>query len=118
MVIGTHGNGAFLTRIGDAVNLEEVITDLPDPVTNDNTFISAVYPTLANTSVQYRIGNLFSIPKISVQLYALNGQLVYQEERGYQNGTVGLAHLASGTYILTIYSDDRKYRHIQKLLKQ
>lgn len=117
LVIGTHGNGAFLSRIGNAVNLD-VITALPDPVTNDKTFINAVYPTITNTSVQYRIGNLFTIKKISVQVFNLQGQLVYQETRGYQNGTVDMSRLAKGEYILTIYSDDRKYRHIQKILKQ
>lgn len=117
MVIGTHGNGAFITQIGSAVNLD-VVTSIPDPITNDKTFINAVYPTITNAAVQYRTGNLFTIKKISVQLYALNGQLVYQEQHDYQNGTVDLSRLARGTYILTIYSDDRKYRHIQKVLKQ
>jgi len=117
MVIGTHGNGAFLTQIGDAVNLD-VITAVPEPVTNDKTFINAVYPTLTKGVVQYRIGNLFTIKTISVQLFNAVGQMVYQEQRGYQNGVLDLSRCASGEYILTIYSDDRKYRQIQKLLKQ
>jgi hypothetical protein len=43
---------------------------------------------------------------------------VYQQQGGYQNGSVDLQPYARGQYILSIYSDDRKYRHIQKLIRE
>src|SRR3712207_8065817 len=35
MVVGTHGNGAFITVIGSPVQIGNVVTNIPDPVTND-----------------------------------------------------------------------------------
>jgi hypothetical protein len=96
----------------------DVATGIPDPVTNDVQFIKDVFPTVTSNAVQYRIGNMFTVNTIAVQVYNLKGQLVYQQRRSYQNGYVDLTGLARGQYILTIYSDDRKYRHIQKLIRQ
>lgn len=118
MVVGTHGNGAFITTIGSPVVISDVITGIDEPVTNDKLFIKQVRPTVTTNAVQYQIGNLFTIKKILVQVYNLGGQLVYQQNRAYQNGSVDLTPYARGQYILTIYSDDKKYRHIQKLIRQ
>jgi hypothetical protein len=117
LVVGTHGNGAFISHLGNAVNLD-VVTRLPDPITNDKWFIKAVYPTVSSGRVQYQIGNLFTVKRLLVQLYNVKGQLVYQQQGGYQNGSVDLQPYARGQYILSIYSDDRKYRHIQKLIRE
>jgi hypothetical protein len=117
LVVGTHGNGAFISHLGSAVDLD-VVTRLPDPVTNDKSFIKAVYPTVSSGRVQYQIGDRFTVKRLSVQLYNLKGQLVYQQQGGYQNGSVDLRPYARGQYILSIYSDDRKYRHIQKLIRE
>lgn len=118
MVVGTHGNGAFITEIGSPVVISDVITALPDPITNDKQFIKEVYPTVTPNNVQFHTGNLFAIKKIAVNLFDLKGQLVYRAEQAYQNGAVDLSRLARGEYILTIISDDRKYRHIQKIIRQ
>lgn len=118
MVVGTHGNGAFITTIGSPVVISDIVTGIDEPITNDKLFIKQVSPTVATNAVQYQIGNLFTVKKILVQVYNLKGQLVYQQSRAYQNGAVDLTPLARGQYILTIYSDDKKYRHLQKLIRQ
>lgn len=118
MVVGTHGNGAFITNIGSPVVISDVVTGIDEPITNDKLFIKQVLPTVTTNAVQYRIGNLFTVKKISVRVFNLKGQLVFQESRAYQNGMVDLTPLARGQYILSIYSDDKKYRHIQKLIRQ
>jgi len=117
LVVGTHGNGGFVAKIGNAVNLD-VATGINDPITNDSRFITSVYPTVTRGNVQYNIGNLFSIKQITVQLFNSKGQQVYNQRKGYSNGSVPLTNLAPGNYILHILSDDGKYRHVQKLLKQ
>lgn len=115
LVVGTHGNGAFLARIGRAVNLD-VVTALPAPITNDRRFIRSVYP-VARTVSQYEIGNLAGIRKISVVLYDDKGRLLYRNERAYQNGQADLGRYAAGIYFLHITSEDGRYRHIQKIVR-
>jgi hypothetical protein len=87
-------------------------------VINDKEFIKSVYPTVSSNLIQYKIGNLFTIRKIAVQLFSMNGQEMQYIESGYQDGSVDISRLSSGAYILSIYSDDRKYRHLQKIIKQ
>jgi hypothetical protein len=116
LVVGTHGDGAFIAKIGNAVDIVDVITAIP-PVTNDKHFISNVYPTISSNTVFYQIGNMFAVKKITVQLFADNGQLVYNNIAAYQNGEVGVTIYPKGTYVLLITSDDGRYRYIQKVVK-
>lgn len=119
LVVGTHGNGAFIAAIGDAVTLgNNVITGINDPVTNDKNFIQTVYPTAADDEVFFKIGNMFTVKSISVELFAINGQKISQSQQSYQNGSVKLGRLARGSYVLQITSNDGKYRHVQKLVKK
>jgi hypothetical protein len=48
----------------------------------------------------------------------MSGQEVIHKELGYQDGSLDISTLQNGAYILSIYSDDRKNRHIQKIIKQ
>lgn len=119
LVVGTHGNGAFMAKIGDAVTLgNDVVTGINDPITNDRNFIRQVYPTLANNEVFFNIGHLLSVRSIMVQLYGVRGQKLYEVQQGYQNGSVNISKLPKGAYILQITSSDGRYRHVQKILKQ
>jgi hypothetical protein len=89
-----------------------------NPITNDSRFITSVYPTITTNTVFYSIGDLFTINRLRIDVTGLNGQRVYQKESPYQNGRVDLGHLPSGAYIISIYSLDGKYRHIQKVIKR
>ncbi|MGE5519475.1 MAG: T9SS type A sorting domain-containing protein, partial [Candidatus Dadabacteria bacterium] len=115
MVIGTHGNGMYYTYLGTP-NLN-IVTGI-NPVTNDRNFIKAVYPTVSSSRVQYEIGNMIGVKKLNIQLLDLSGKKVYQIQSPYINGSVPLDRFPKGAYMLTIYSDDNKYRHIQKVIKQ
>ncbi len=117
MLLGTHGNGMYYTNIGTTNFTPNVNTGIIT-VTNDRNFIRTVYPTVSANNVQYQIGNMSGVKKISVQLLNMTGQLVYKEEKGYQSGGVPLQGLASGVYVLQVTSDDNKYRHVQKIIKQ
>jgi hypothetical protein len=118
MVLGTHGNGMYYTFLGTPNYNPNQSTGVIDPINNDKNFIRAVFPTLTNNIVEYRIGNLTTIRKISVQLFSMNGQLIIQNETIYQDGSIDISKLNRGAYILSIYSDNRKYRHLQKIVKQ
>jgi hypothetical protein len=118
MVIGTHGNGMYYTFLGTPNFVPNQNTGTVDPVVNDRNFIKAVYPTVSNNRIDYKIGNLFTVKKISVQLFSVNGQEFIHNESTYQDGFVDISRLSSGAYILSIYSDDRKHRHLQKIIKQ
>ncbi len=113
MAVGTHGNGLYYAFLG-APNL---VTGINNPVVNDKDFITMVYPTISENIIQYRIGNKTDVRKISVQLYNMKGQEIYRQESGYQNGNVNINRFAKGAYILSIYSDNGKYRHIQKIIR-
>jgi hypothetical protein len=117
LLVGTHGNGIFYTFLGTpnyTPNLNTGIT----PVTNDRNFIRTVYPTLSANSIQYQIGNMLGVRKISVQLVNMSGQVVYRLDKGYENGNISLHGIAGGVYILNITSEDNRYRHIQKIVRQ
>jgi hypothetical protein len=112
MAVGTHGNGIFYTMLGTP----NLVTGINDPILNDKNFITAVMPTFGSNTVQYKTGNMLEIKKIAVQLYNMQGQEIYRKESNYQSGAVDLSRFAKGAYVLSITSDNRKYRHIQKIL--
>ena len=117
MVLGTHGNGMYYTFLGTPNFIPNQVTAVNNPVTNDKNFIRYVYPTVSNGPIQYRIGNMFTIKKITIQLYNTAGQQVFRKETGYSDGSIDVSKLSSGTYILSIYSDDEKYRDVKKIIK-
>jgi hypothetical protein len=61
---------------------------------------------------------MFTIKKITIQLFNTTGQLVYNRAAAYSDGSIDISSLSSGTYIMSIYSDDEKYRNVQKIIKQ
>ena len=113
LLVGTHGNGLYYTFLG-APNL---VTGINNPVLNDKDFITMVYPTISESIIQYRIGNKTDVKKISVQLFNMQGQEMYRLESGYQNGSINISRYSKGAYILSIYSDNKKYRHVQKIIR-
>ena len=117
LLVGTHGNGMFYTNIGTPNFTPNLNTGVA-PITNDRSFITSIYPTVSANAVQYQIGNQPGIRKIAVQLVNMNGEIVYREEKGYQNGNVPIQRFASGVYILQITSDNNRYRHVQKIIRQ
>ena len=117
LLIGTHGNGMYYTNAGTP-NYTPQVTAIP-PVTNDRNFIRSVYPTVTSAGpVQYQTGDMLGIRRITVQLVDMKGSILYNRQVQYQNGSVDMTGFAAGTYILSIYSEDDRYRNIQKILKR
>lgn len=117
LLVGTHGNGMYFTYLGTPNYTPNSPTPVSNTILNDKNFINAVFPTVSNGRVDFRIGNLYSIKRMNVQLYSANGALVYNNAMGYQNGSVDLNRLSRGTYVLSITSDDGKYKHLQKIIR-
>jgi hypothetical protein len=117
LLVGTHGNGMYYGFMGTPNFIPNQATGF-NPITNDRNFIRTVLPVLTPGQVQYTTGNMTGIKKITVQVMDLTGRVVYRKETGYQSGSVNLGPYASGAYVLGIFSDDGRYRHIQKLVKQ
>ena len=117
LLVGTHGNGMYYTFLGPANFNANQNTGI-DPVLNDKSFITKVFPTSTKNRIDYQTGTIFSIKKISVQLFNLAGQQVFSKEDLYQGGSINLANYARGIYILAITSDNKKFRHIQKVLRE
>lgn len=117
MVIGTHGNGMFYTFLGTPNFNPNQNTGIP-PVTNNPNFIQKIFPTISNNSINYQVGNLLTVKKMDIQLFNMSGQQVEHEQRPYADGDLDISLLSRGVYILSIYSDDRKYRQIQKIIKE
>src|SRR6186997_35945 len=114
LLVGTHGNGLYYTFLGTP----NLVTGINNPVVNDKDFITKVYPTISQSTVHYFIGNKTDVKKISVQLFNMQGQELYRLETGYQTGSFNISRFAKGAYILSIYSDNKKYRHVQKIIRQ
>ena len=117
LLVGTHGNGMYYANIGNPNFTPNLNTGINDPVLNDGNFIRAVYPTLTSNEINYQIGNMFAVKKLSVQVINLAGQIVWKDETDYENGLVDIGRLSKGAYILVINSSDNKYRHLQKIVK-
>lgn len=117
LLVGTHGNGMYYSIIGSPNYTPNLNTGINDPITNDKNFIRAVYPTITANSISYKTGNMFTIKRILVQLYTLSGQQVINKQTGYQDGNLDISGLSKGAYVLSINSDDGKFRHIQKIIK-
>jgi len=113
LLVGTHGNGLYYTFLGTP----NLVTGITNPVINDKDFITAVYPTISESMVQYRVGNKQDVKKISIQLFNMQGQELYRQETGYQNGSFNISQFSKGAYVLSIYSDNKKYRHVQKIIR-
>jgi hypothetical protein len=111
LLVGTHGNGMFVANIGN------VPTAVPNVITNDKTFISAVTETVTRNSIYFQRGTQTGINKINVQVLGTNGQVVYKRDIPYSTGSVDVSNLSPGVYILDIWSDNKKFRHTQKFVK-
>jgi hypothetical protein len=118
LVVGTHGNGMYYTFLGTPNFNPNQNTGINNPTVNDKNFIKNVFPTVSHDRINYYTGNMFTIKKISIQLFSMNGQEVYHNETNYQDGSADISKLSRGIYILSIYSDDKKYRHLQKIVRQ
>ena len=118
MVVGTHGNGMFAANLGNAVPASSIATAVFNPIMNSAAFINNVYPTITGNTVNYKIGNMMTVKKISLQVTNLAGAVVMKKETGYENGWLNLGNLPPGAYILTITSADRKYQTVKKIIKQ
>ena len=117
LLVGTHGNGMYYTFLGAANFNPNQNTATIDPTINSKTFIKMIYPTVSSNLVKYNIGNQTGIQKIRIDLITMNGQQVYSRTSSYQDGSVDLSRMSPGIYILSIYSDNGRYRHLQKVVK-
>jgi len=116
LLVGTHGNGMYYTFLGTPNFNPNGATGI-NPIVNDKNFIKKVYPTYSHDQVSYQVGNMFAVKKISVQLFNMSGQEILNTQANYQDGSFNISGFADGAYILTITSDDKKYRHLQKIIK-
>jgi hypothetical protein len=118
LLVGTHGNGIFYTNVGTPNYTPNLNTGVSEPTRNDKKFIQAAYPTLVNNNhIDYRIGNMFTIPAIVIQVYNSAGQLLIKTESPYQSGSLDVGRLPAGSYVLTITSKDYKQQFVQSFVK-
>jgi hypothetical protein len=118
LLVGTHGNGMYFTYLGTPNYTPNLNTAAPAPITNDQRFITVVYPTVAGPFVAYKTGGLTGVRKVLTLITNTAGQEVWRREMAYQPGRIATHTLPAGHYILTIISDDKRYRHVQKFIKQ
>jgi hypothetical protein len=114
LLIGTHGNGMYYAMIGNP-------DFKPDQGPGNDTvprLIRQALPTIVTQGIDYQVGNMFSVKKLSINIYNTAGQLVYQKETAYQSGRIDLPGLARGVYILAITGDDPGQRFVQRFVKQ
>lgn len=114
LLIGTHGNGMFVTYIGNAINLT---TSINDPVRNDPGFIRSIYPNPTRGPVYFTVGDKTHIRKVRVQVTNLAGQLVVDRTENYRDGSIDLSRLPRGAFILTLTSPDRRWQHTTQIVK-
>lgn len=117
LLVGTHGNGMYYAQTGTPDFRPNQNTGLPDPIRNDKNFIQRAYPTVVKESIAFQTGNMFTVKKLDIRIFNMNGQLLLQQRTGYSSGNLDTRKLAKGSYILSITSDDYKQQFIQKFVK-
>jgi len=109
LLVGTHGNGMFYTSAGTP--------DAGTPAAGD-LFIAKIFPTHAtNNVIRYTVGNTFDVQSVVVQVFSSSGQLLMSRQDAYRSNAVSLVSLPAGTYILSIRSQDGRYKMAQKFVK-
>ena len=114
LLVGTHGNGMYYASTGSP----DFRPGQVPGVDSTQRFIRQAVPTFVRSRIDYQIGNLFTVKKLSINIFNMAGQLVYSRESGYQSGQVPVHGLAKGMYILTITSKEPKQRFVQKFVKE
>jgi hypothetical protein len=118
LLVGTHGNGMYFTYLGIPNYTPNAPNAVNNQILNDKNFISKVLPTVSSGNIEYRIGNMFATKRLNIQLYSIAGKEVYRNSTGYQNGSIDISKFSKGMYVLSITSDDNKYKHLQKVVRQ
>lgn len=112
LLLGTHGNGMYYSFVGASNGTN------PGPGTGD-VFIQYIAPSITNGPVNYKIGNLTTVQKIIIRVFNAKGQLMYREEREYENGpSLDFSRYATGVYFISILSNDGRHKIVQKVVKQ
>jgi hypothetical protein len=109
LVVGTHGNGMYYTAVGKTI---------ADPNSGNEIFIESVAPTLVNSFINYKAGNLSTLQTISVRVFNAKGQLMFNEKRAYASSSLNFSRYAAGIYIISFTGDDGKHTFNQKIVKQ
>jgi hypothetical protein len=117
LLVGTHGNGMYFCELGGANFNPNNPTALNNPIINDKSFIRSIQPAAARGNFSYLVGNATGVRNMSVRVLNIAGQVVYQNSVAYADGTLPLQRFAAGTYVIEITSDNKKYRSLQKVIK-
>lgn len=106
VVAATHGRGLFTTTI------PTVVTGV-----SNNTITKGFikYISSQNNQLQIVTGTL-QTQKMSVQLFNISGQQVYQTQSRYQNMSISLDKLPAGAYVVKIVGDKNEH-FVQKFIK-
>ncbi len=118
LLVGTHGNGAYIAEIGSPDFRPNQSTGINDPVRNDKDFIRMAAPTIVSNRINYTIGNMFTVKRLVISVTNLSGQQLMRKETNYASGQLDVHPLPKGTYILTITSADYKQQYIKKFIKE
>lgn len=116
LLVGTHGNGMYFCELGGA-NFNPNNPTALNTIVNDKNFIRSIQPSASRGNFSYLVGNATGVRNMSVRVLNIAGQVVYQNNVSYADGTLPLQRFAAGTYVIEITSDNRKYRSLQKVIK-
>jgi Secretion system C-terminal sorting domain len=110
LAAATHARGLYTTILGVATAVSTI--------QNNKQFISAVYPTVATDNIQFSTGGATGIRQMTVQLVDMQGRQLAQNTVSFKNGQIPVSKLPAGMYFIKFISDNRKYTHLQKIVKQ
>jgi hypothetical protein len=114
LLIGTHGNGMFVSYLGDAISGP---TPVVEPIRNDPGFVKNVYPSPTKGALNISMGNMTGIRSVRVRVSNLSGQTVFDQDMPYRNGTADLTKLPRGMYVVTITSPNRSHQYTRQIVR-
>ncbi|MES2775014.1 MAG: T9SS type A sorting domain-containing protein [Bacteroidota bacterium] len=110
LAAATHGRGLYTSILGVATAI--------NTIQNNKEFVSLVYPTLTASSVKFITGGATGIKQMTIQVTDLQGRQLQQNTLAFKNGQISLGAVPAGIYFVKFTSDNRKYIHLQKIVKQ
>ena len=110
LAAATHARGLYTSVLNTATAV--------NTIQNNKQFIAAVYPTITTDNIQFSIGGANGIRQMTVQLVDMQGKQLVQNTVAFKNGQIPVSKLPSGMYFIKFISDNRKYSHLQKIVKQ
>jgi hypothetical protein len=118
MVIGTHGNGMYLTKTGTPNFTGNSGGGGGGGGGGTDPFFVSVAGTLTRNYVDIIKGNTPGVSRMEVRLFDAAGKMIMRSSFNYANRRIDLSALPAGVYIIQVFAVDQSESFTTRIVKQ